>query len=210
MRHTTKYVGLDVHQATTVAAVREENGRMIARTVLPTDAPALREFVRDMRGAIHVTFEEGTQAQWLRDLLAPVVARVLVCNRRGQTQQGNKGDHADAADLADLLRRGAVRVVYHDGGQRAALKELARTHQNLVEDGTRVMLRLQALFRARGIKTPGRSVYRAAQRAQWLAHLPELGVRFRAEALYAELEALQRLRPKAKAALLSARHQRTL
>jgi hypothetical protein len=44
---------------------------MIARTVLPTDAPALREFFRGMREAIHVTFEEGTQAQWLYDLVGP-------------------------------------------------------------------------------------------------------------------------------------------
>ena len=63
MKQTTKYVGLDVHQATTVAAVREESGRMIARSILPTDAPAILEFFRGMRGAIHVTFEEGTQAQ---------------------------------------------------------------------------------------------------------------------------------------------------
>lgn len=37
MKRTTKYVALDVHQATTVASVREESGRVIARTVLPTD-----------------------------------------------------------------------------------------------------------------------------------------------------------------------------
>lgn len=203
MTQTTKYVGLDVHQATTVAAVREESGRVIARSVVPTEASALLEFLRGMRGAIHVTFEEGTQAQWLYDLLVPVVDRVLVCNRRGQTQQGNKGDHADAAELADLLRRGAVRAVYHDGGSRAALKELARTYQNLVEDGTRVMLRLKALFRARGIKTPGQAVYRGEQRGQWLAQLTGAGVRFRAEVLYAELAVLQQLRPKVKAAMLA-------
>ena len=203
MKQTTKYVGLDVHQATTVTAVREESGRVIARSVLPTDASALLECFRGMRGAIHVAFEEGTQAQWLHDLLVPVVDRVVVCNRRGQTQQGNKGDHADAAELADLLRRGALRAVYHDGGRRAALKELARTYQNLVEDGTRVMLRLKALFRARGIRTPGRTVYRVDQRAKWLSQLTGMGVRFRAEALYAELDVLQRLRPKAKAAMVA-------
>lgn len=54
MRQMTKYVGLDVHQATTVAAVREESRRVIARSVLPTDAPALVEFVRGMRGSVHV------------------------------------------------------------------------------------------------------------------------------------------------------------
>lgn len=36
MKRTTKYVGLDVHQATTVTTVREESGRVIARTIVPT------------------------------------------------------------------------------------------------------------------------------------------------------------------------------
>ncbi|MBI4546104.1 MAG: hypothetical protein HY703_12970, partial [Gemmatimonadetes bacterium] len=60
--------------------------------ILPTEEAALVEFFRGMRGAIHVAFEEGTQAQWLHDLLAPVVDRVVVCDRRGQARQGNKGD----------------------------------------------------------------------------------------------------------------------
>src|SRR3972149_8561731 len=41
MQRTTKYVALDVHQATTVAAVRAANRRVIARTILPTEEPAL-------------------------------------------------------------------------------------------------------------------------------------------------------------------------
>jgi hypothetical protein len=40
MKRTDKYVALDVHQATTVGTVREERGRVIARTILPTEAPA--------------------------------------------------------------------------------------------------------------------------------------------------------------------------
>ncbi len=44
MKRRTKYVGLDVHQATTVASVREEGGRVIARTVVPTEEAALVEF----------------------------------------------------------------------------------------------------------------------------------------------------------------------
>jgi len=37
MKGTCKYVALDVHQASTVASVREEGGRVIARAVLPTE-----------------------------------------------------------------------------------------------------------------------------------------------------------------------------
>lgn len=203
MKRSTKYVALDVHQATTVTSVRDEGGRVIARTVLPTEATPLVDYFRGMRGTVHVTFEEGTQAQWLHDLLVPVVHRVLVCDRRGKSQQGNKGDQPDADELSDDLRCGKLRAVYHGSAERANLQELARTYQNLVEDGTRVMQRLKALFRARGIRTPGTAVYRPERRQEWLGQLAERGVRFRAEALYAELAVLQQLRPKAKTAMLA-------
>jgi len=96
MRRTTKYVALDVHQSTTVSSVRDEAGRVIARTIIPTEAESLLAFVRSIRGAVHVAFEEGTQAQWLSELLTPVVQRVVVCNRRGDTTPGNKNDQHDA------------------------------------------------------------------------------------------------------------------
>lgn len=48
MKRTTKYVALDVHQATTVATVREQSGRVIARSILPTESAALVEFFGGM------------------------------------------------------------------------------------------------------------------------------------------------------------------
>ena len=118
-------------------------------------------------------------------------------------QQGNKGDHADAEQLADRLRWGGLRAVYHGSPSRETLRELARTYQKVVEDATRVMQRLKAVFRARGIRTSGRRVYQPAARATWLAELPEPGVRLRAEALYAELEMLHQWRRRIRVALLA-------
>jgi hypothetical protein len=46
-------------KATTLASVREESGRVIARSILPTDGPVLTEFFRGMRGAIHVAIALG-------------------------------------------------------------------------------------------------------------------------------------------------------
>jgi hypothetical protein len=186
-----------------VAAVREASGRVIARTILPTEELAIVEFFRGMRGAVHVAFEEGTQAQWLHDVLVPRVDRVVVCDRRGERQRGNKGDQVDADQLAERLRQGSLRAVYHGSPQRAVLQELTRSYANLVEDTTRVMLRLKALFRARGIPAPGRGVYHPAGRAEWLAQLPDPGTRSRAAVLYAELDVLRQLRPQAKAAMLA-------
>lgn len=203
MKRTTKHVGLDVHQATTVISVREDSGRVIARSVVPTEAAPLLEYLRGMRGTIHVAFEEGTQAQWLYDLLAPEVDRVIVCNRRGDAPRGNKADQADADELSDLLRCDRLRAVYHGSADRRTLKELVRTYQNLVEDGTRVMLRLKAVFRARGIKTPGQRLYQPARRPEWLERLSDPGVRVRAETLFTQLGTVQELRPKVKRAMIA-------
>lgn len=203
MKRTTKYVAFDVHQATTVASVREESGRVLARSIIPTEEAAILEFLKGMRGSIHVTFEEGTQAQWLYDLLVPGVDRVVVCDRRGKSRQGNKGDQMDADELSELLRCGRLRAVYHGSPHRSTLRELTRTYQNVVEDSTRVMLRLKAMFRARGIKTPGRRVYHPQNRQEWLARLIDDGARFRAQTLYAQLDVLRELRPKAKAAMVA-------
>jgi transposase len=203
MKRTTKYVFLDVHQATTFAAVREETGRIIARTVLPTEAHALVEFVVGMRGSRHVAFEEGTQAQWLHELLSPLVDQVLVCHRRGEKRAGNKADKLDAEQGSELLRQGSLRAVYHGGRKGAELKEYARTYDNMVEDGTRVMLRVKALFRARGIKAAGKGVYHPRARSEWLGRLEDPAVRFRAELLYGELDVLREVRPQAKQALVS-------
>jgi hypothetical protein len=97
----------------------------------------------------------------------------------------------------------ALSECFHGGAERAALRELTRAYTNLVEDTTGVMLRLKALFRARAIATTGRRVYGRRGRAAWLAQSPDRGARFRAEALYAELDVLLELRPKAKGAMLA-------
>ncbi|MGQ0816346.1 MAG: transposase, partial [Gemmatimonadota bacterium] len=202
MKRTTKYVALDVHQATTVASVREQNGRVIARTVLPTEAVALSEFLCSMRGSIRVAFEEGTQAQWLHDLLLPLADRMIVCDRRGE-HRGNKNDRRDADYLSQRLLSGDLRTVYHGDAGRRTLQELTRTYMNLTEDTTRVMLRLKAIFRARAIRTPGERVYSPAQREEWLARITDNGARFRAHMLYAQFDVLRELRPRAKAAMVA-------
>lgn len=203
MTRSTKHVALDVHQSTTVTSVREDSGRVIARSIVPTEETTLLEYFRGMRGTIRVTFEEGTQAQWLHDLLVPVVDQVIVCNRRGESKHGNKSDYRDADELSDLLRCGRLRAVYHGSPERRTLRELARTYEQLVADARRVMSRLKALFRARGIKTPGQQLYQPARRAEWLERLSEPGARFRAETLFAQLRTLQELRPPVKGAMVA-------
>ena len=197
-----QYLAFDVHQATTVATVRDEQGAIRLRATVPTEASAILGVVRGLGGRVHIAFEEGAQAQWMHDLLEPHAERVIVCNVRGRSETGNKSDRIDADGLSEMLRVGSVKSVYHGASGMLTLKELVRCYLNLVDDSTRVMLRIKALFRARAIPTPGTSVYRARERAKWLSRIESRGARMRAGSLLRQLDTLLELRPTAKAAMI--------
>src|ERR1700730_464241 len=145
-----KYIGLDVHQATISAAVLDSAGKLVMECVLETKADTILQFIRGLRGSLHVSFEEGTCAAWLHDLLKPHVAEVLVCDPRKNAllKVGNKSDRIDARKLADLLRGGHLSSVYHGEHGVRALQELSRSYLTISGDLVRVMTRLKALYRS--------------------------------------------------------------
>ena len=63
-------------------------------SILETKAATILEFFEGLRGTLSVTFEEGTWAAWLYDLLKPHVAKLGVCNPRKNAlfKDGNKSD----------------------------------------------------------------------------------------------------------------------
>src|SRR5271165_4428100 len=125
-----KYIGLDVHQATISAVVLDSTGRLMMESILETEASTILQFIHGLRGSLHVTFEEGTCAAWLHDLLKPHVTKVLVCNPRKNAllKEGNKSDRIDARKLADLLYLNKLNPVYHCETGMRPLKELARSY----------------------------------------------------------------------------------
>src|SRR5215469_12964848 len=143
-----KYIGLDVHQATISVAVMDSRGKIIMESILETKASALLEFFAGLHGSLFVTFEEGTWAAWLYDLLKPQVTEVLVCNPRkiALLKHGNKSDKIDARKLAERLRLHDLKPVYHGETGVGMLRELARSYLTIVKDLSRVMNRLKALY----------------------------------------------------------------
>ena len=55
-----KYVGLDVHQSSTVVGVYDARWKSRMECVLATEAEAMQDFQKGLGGPIHVTFEEGS------------------------------------------------------------------------------------------------------------------------------------------------------
>ena len=157
MSHEVKYIGMDVHKEAIVIAVLNGSGKLVMETIVETKASNILEFLHGLRGELHVTWEEGTWAAWLYDVLQPQVQEVVVCNprRNALLKEGSKSDKVDARKLADLLRTGMLRPVYHGENGLRTLRELARSYQTIGKDLIRVMNRLKALYRGWGIACAG-------------------------------------------------------
>jgi len=192
----TKFIGWDVHKTTISAAVLDGEGKLVMQSLFATQGAAILGFIQGLRGTLRVTFEEGTHAAWLYDLLRPHVAQVVVCNPRKNAllKSGNKSDRIDARKLAELLRAGLLSAVYHGQTGTVTVKELARTYVTLTQDTIRVMSRLKALYRSQSIACEGKKLYARRRRPQWIAQLTQAGQRYRGERLFEQLDALQALR----------------
>jgi transposase len=199
-----KYIGMDVHDATISAAVRNAQGKLLMECVLETKAATILDFIHGLRGTLALTFEEGILAAWLHDLLKPHVSRLVVCDprRNALMRDGNQNDREDARNLAELLRTNQVRAVYHEKHGMRALGELGRSYLTLTQDSTRVMNRIKSVYRSWAIPCGGASAYSRRHRSEWLAKLMEPGVRIRAEHLYQQLDNLEPLRQAARRELL--------
>src|ERR1700726_3120460 len=119
---SAKYIGMDVHKESISMAVRNAAGKIVMECVIETKASTILQFFDGLRGDVHVTFEEGTWATWLYDLLKPHVAKVVVCDPRKNSRQGNKNDRIDARELADRLYMNKLNSVYHGGAGGRPLK----------------------------------------------------------------------------------------
>ena len=201
---SNKYIGMDVHTESISIAVRNAAGKIVMESVIETKASMILQVIDGLRGDLHVTFEEGTWAAWLYDLLKPHVTEVLVCNPRKNAllKEGSKGDKIDARKLAELLRLNNLKPVYHGEHGIRTLKELARSYLTITKDLTRVMNRLKALYRSWAIPCAGNEVYAPRHRSEWLGKIREVGVRRRAEHYYQQLDVLRLLRQEVRRDLL--------
>ena len=82
MSRDVNYIGMDAHKEAIVIAVLNSSGKQIMESIVETKASSILQFIHGLRGELHVTWEEGTWAAWLYDLLKPKVQEVVVCDPR--------------------------------------------------------------------------------------------------------------------------------
>jgi hypothetical protein len=110
MSRDVKYIGMDVHKEAIVIAVRNASGQVVMESIVETKASSILQFIHGLRGELHVTWEEGTWAAWLYDLLKPQVHEVLVCNprRNALLKEGSKNGQSRCAQAGRLVAYGDV------------------------------------------------------------------------------------------------------
>jgi transposase len=202
---SAKYIGMDVHKESISIAVRNSAGKIVMECVIETKANIILDFIHGLRAELHVTFEEGTWAAWLYDLLKPHVTELVVCDPRknASMREGNQSDRIDALRLAELLRLNHLSPVYHGEHGLRSLKELVRSYLTITKDHGRVMSRVKAIYRSWAIPCTGKQVYAPRHRTEWLGKISEAGVRRRAEFYYQQLDALRALRQQVRRDLLA-------
>ena len=141
----TKYIGMDVHKESSSIAVMNASGKIGMECVIETKASMILQFIDGLRGDLQLTFEEGTSAAWLYDLLKPHVTKLVVCDPRKNKSmsEGNQSDKIDARRLAELLRLDHLTPVYHGEHGLRTLKELVRSYLTISKDLARVMTRVK-------------------------------------------------------------------
>src|ERR1700726_2356058 len=194
----TKYIGMDVHKESISIAVMNSAGKIVLECVVETKASIILQFINGLRGDLNVTFEEGTWAAWLYDLLKPHVTRLVVCDPRknASMREGNQSDKIDARRLAELLRLNHLSPVYHGEHGLRRLKELVRSYLTITKDLGRVMSRVKAIYRSWGIPCTGKQVYAPRHRVEWLGKISEPGVRRRGGVFYPKNGATRGFCPK--------------
>jgi hypothetical protein len=127
---------MDVHKESISIAVMNSIGKFVMESVIETKASTILQCIDGLRGDLRVTFEEGTWAAWLYDLLKPHVTEVVVCNPRKAAllKDGSKGDRIDARKLAELLYMNRIKSVYHGEHGLRTMKDLARSYLTITKD----------------------------------------------------------------------------
>src|SRR2546430_9717863 len=187
-----KYIGMDVHKESISIAVMNGAGKIVMECLIETKASMILQFIDGLRGDLHLTFEEGTSADWVYALLKPHVTKLGGCDPRknASMREGNQNDKIDARRLAELLRLNHLNPVYHGEHGLRSLKELVRSYLTITKDLGRVMSRVKAIYRSWGIACIGKQAYAPRHRAEGLWKISHLGGGRRSELYHPHTSAL--------------------
>lgn len=148
------YAGFDLHSNNTVAAVIDQDGKLLARKRVQNDPEQLIDFMspfsQNMAG---IAVESTFNWYWLVDLFMDHDYKMHLANPTAfQQYKGLKhsNDHDDALWLAQMLRLGVLPQGYIYPKSTRPLRDLLRKRSHLVRVRQSILTSLQTIIRRNG------------------------------------------------------------
>src|SRR6266568_2107357 len=166
----TRFVGLDVHRryATVAAVDRKQQVVLTARRI---DFEHFEDWIRKhLRPNDTVTLEATSNAWYLHDLVAPLVASVTVANPIQVALIAKarvKTDPRDALTLARLLAAGMLPSVWVPPVSVRELRALGNHRSRLIKQRTQARNRLRAVLFTHNLFPPAGEAFGPANRGWW-------------------------------------------
>jgi len=163
--NTDKYVGLDVHKDTIVAAIAAggRDGEVRLYGTITNDLHALEKLLRKLGGegvVLHVVYEAGPTGYVIyRRLQQLKIACIVVAPSRTPQPKGprQKTDRRDALMLARLHRAGELTGIQVPEAVDESIRDLTRARADAVHDLTRAKQRLKSFLLRHGYRYTGKA-----------------------------------------------------
>jgi transposase len=191
------YVGLDLGSSHFEYTAIDREGLIMARQNIKTSEENLRAAFCQLRAEqkfeLHVHLEAGELAGWAREVISPLVTRVVIGDPRRSAWIANdpcKGDRLDGFKLADLLRMNRVHEVYYDDAKpRRIFKQVVQHYEDLTRRQAQLKVKIKARLRVQGLIRKDTRIFAPAQRESILNQFADKELRSIIDQLYDLLDA---------------------
>jgi transposase len=187
------YVGLDVGSTSCHMVAIDKDKAVIADRKFGTGEANLIAAMETLKShEVHVHLEASELASWIRRVLKPRVARVVVGHAKSSAwiaKDPLKRDRLDALKLAELLRMDQVHEVYYaDEDHRTVFKQIVQHYDDVTDQQRRLKQKIKAALREQGVIARGDDVYTSEGREPLVAQVPSTAARDAIGQLFALLD----------------------
>lgn len=194
MKYNTFYVGLDLGSSHCYQVVLNEGGKIVRSRPIPTCEQHLRSAFSGFDGDLLVHTEAGELANWVSDIIKPLVKRVVVSHPQSLAwiaKDARKCDKLDARKLADLLRCGLTHEIFLPVDQaRRTFKQIVRHFDETTRAQAKLKAKIKARLRCQGIIERGEQVFTGAGRAEVFTQISDKFLRRMFDGLFQTLDRL--------------------
>ncbi len=150
------YSGIDLHRRLIVICTVDENGTIVARTRMKTDATLVSEYFHRWPGEQRAVVECTTGWYWFCDLLRSIGVTVVLAHAKylkAISYAKVKTDAVDALTLAQLLRMGYIPEAHQLPPEYRAMRDVLRQRMVMEHKRTNLMQRIASILAQFNITT---------------------------------------------------------